>query len=350
MGDPGCMAVAKTPLGRIVYDLRVTTAHACKHSAAHHSKFVGKVPLFTDPDAAGPDADNGDFTASTKTMVCEHAYEDELGPDLVAVMDSVMATMEQFRPFWDNIGVGLPDGLPRHEFRCPNLYIANEYHPLGRLVVDGRTTATWRPYYPVDFLYSPGAVAGESDAGLVGQGSLRTMRHDRSEVEELGWLLWRQKCQTKRLIPWAEAGLDSLERTLASVLMGQQYTEDTSDEVLAAFDLAGERVRKVKYVESEAAKWYQDMMRHTGLVLRRLGRMPAEGESAVSADGSYSVTRKELDLAEESLETAIRECDGPLKQAGVLQARLVSLKDILRSHAWRRLGTELWCLETLKRL
>lgn len=65
--------------------------------------------------------------------------------------------------------------------------------------------------------------------------------------------------------------------------------------------LAKTRIREFKEVQWDAADLWRDMMKHMWFVLTALGRRPGEGESAVPADGAYSVSREERNLAQRGL-------------------------------------------------
>ena len=226
--------------------------------------------------------------------------------------------------FWNN-----PDMGPMTS--CPNYREDNEYRPIamvmdttgadGKAAVGGcgdwQRTGEETPLFPAaEMFYSD--ENGEGHAAIPGSWGLSG---DRREVERCGRDLREAKEDLQERISRLETYIEGLEQTLST---------DTDLKVALAnpltfqlrMEVADGMIRRLDHAELGAASFFGWMMKYTGFVLTVIDRMPAEGESIAAADGSYTISRQQLDIGDLEKASAMRDaCDGPLNQAGNLRMR-----------------------------
>jgi hypothetical protein len=238
--------------------------------------------------------------------------------------------------YWDNQDVlgEDPAGVEEH---CPNRFVVSEYRPITMLFEKGEDaevsgmemqsgwTSCEVPVFPAgDLLYSDEIFeASATDVESYG------LYVDRAEVQRLGEELWNDKLFLKRAIECAQQALDELEREFREDAVLKLFAKQPM-KFMPRFRVARNYVKEVQGAERDAADSFRRMMKHAGFVLGALGTMPRPGESLTTPDGSYSVSREQLDLGQLDREAVIDACDGRLKQAAVLAKRLRSVKAILR--------------------
>ncbi|KAL2024935.1 hypothetical protein VTK56DRAFT_3634 [Thermocarpiscus australiensis] len=241
------------------------------------------------------------------------------------------------RWYWDHRAELSPDVHEDPELACENYFDVSEYYPISVLVDksyddllprlhDG--LAEWRNTgllpFPADILYSH---EFSEDNALI-EGSFGLL-DDRYSFQHCGELLWEVKGRLREAIRETWDCLDLLALDLDGNDGLQQLAANPLT-VLLGFQVAQGQLRIARHLEQTAAGYFKSMMMHARFVFAYLGRLPAEGERIASADGSYSVSREQLDLADLDPSAIIEACDGPLKQVGKLQERLQELKEILQ--------------------
>jgi hypothetical protein len=243
--------------------------------------------------------------------------------------------------YWD-----LPDalrsqmGVEDAEADCPNVFYVHEYRHIG-MVLEGTRTGgrggvrlpgfnSWGqmkeelPLFPAAELFYSRHVY---DNQVGGNGSLG-LYDDREEVEIHGRELWRKKGDLMNTIARAEVNLEWLEESLGDQAGVQWFAEDPMM-VLRMMRWVRTLLRQAQREELQAAESFRGMMRHAGYVFTVLGKMPAIGESVIAANGSYTVSREQLDLAHLDAQGVIDACDGPLKLVAKLKRRAQLVEDVL---------------------
>lgn len=337
----------------------------CRVRLVHFTQHDVRVPMATQLFSDGPDA--GDFVSSGLVSRCN------CGQSVQGLLDAneggsggsgkkfetcpwhaccvMWYQAARCKWYWENREQLLDEEEP--EFQCQNCYLLSEYHPLSLLVEDdgeeGLSSLSssseeedeqegegwWRsepqrnevpysmPAFPAEILYSHDIVGGEP----VGEGS-HGVYNDRVLVQDAGERLWQAKRQLRDAIEEATSRLDDVVLDLAGHAGLLYLAEDPTDVVSRIF-VAHMHVTAVRYCEKWAALMYRKMMRNARYVFVALGRMPETGGNVTAPDGSYSISREELDLADLSLEAIIKTCDGPLRQYGLLRQRLKLIKGVL---------------------
>jgi len=149
-------------------------------------------------------------------------------------------------------------------------------------------------------------------------------------VEVMGRELWERKGVLERACRGAAECVEGLEKEFYDTEDGELgiALEDPMV-LLLRVRMAQKLVREAKRAEVRAAEAYRNMMKHAAYAFMALVKTPEHEESVTAGDGSYSVSRKQLDLRGLSTQGVIDACDGPLKQAGKLGERLKAIEDIL---------------------
>ncbi|KAK4236662.1 hypothetical protein C8A03DRAFT_35424 [Achaetomium macrosporum] len=239
------------------------------------------------------------------------------------------------RWYWDNREVLNLEEEPDVETSCPNCFVIGEYHPL-RMVLDldpwqggsrfpaweGRDKVGELPSFPAGELFYSNEIV---EADTVDQESAG-LYEDRTRVSTLGMKLRMAKEQLKKAIFVASVSLDSLEMDLGMNEGLQRIVEDPALLLLRMRE-AQDLVREVRYAEVMAALAFGDLMKCMGFVLTALNKMPGEGQTVTSLDGSYSVSRDQLNMADLEPPAIAYACNGPLKQSPTLQGRLQVIQD-----------------------
>ncbi|KAL2174798.1 uncharacterized protein P884DRAFT_263021 [Thermothelomyces heterothallicus CBS 202.75] len=259
------------------------------------------------------------------------------------------------------------DGEP--ETWCPNRMVLHEHHPVGMLLSPHSPSggAEWEeetrgPFSPGcfpagDLLYSDEILDDGDGADAVSPSpppppppappaaaATDRLQSDRYEVQALGRLLRARKETLARAVALASEMVESLEGDLEGVrCLG------AADEVafLARIRSAGRVVDLIEDSELGAAGLYRDMVRRVRSVLAALGRVPAPGGTVASHDGTFSISRAQLDLADLDPHEVLEVCDGPLKRSGELRERLAEIATLvdrlpreLKRRRWRRRGRQ----------
>ncbi|KAK4154251.1 hypothetical protein C8A00DRAFT_14615 [Chaetomidium leptoderma] len=328
------------------------------HFSGHDVRVQVATQLFSAPGSDG----GGDYTSTAIMSKCDctHRTQELLEQQPPPANTTTPRRRQRFDPcpwhiccaiyyqavlcqwYWDlhDDGGLAPEQQLGIESDCPNCFIVSEYYPIGMILdkkeekeegeVDewvlggkgGRELPAFLAsdlFYSAD-LYDPGPPDSEQSYGLF---------EDRSAVQHYGEELWLHKAQLHKAISMASACLDSLEEELG-VEDGLQFFAEDPTLLLNRVKIARQLVKEVWYTEYDAASAFKGIMRHAAFALAALHKMPREGESVTSADGSYSVSREQLDLGEVGIQAVIDVCDGPLKQVGELTARLQALKAVLQ--------------------
>jgi hypothetical protein len=266
------------------------------------------------------------------------------------------------RWYWDNReALGL-DQEPEAELRCPNCFVVGEYHPT-RMVLDldhwaGQYDSefpTWEggdrvsgdelPSFPAEELFYSRDII-DVDAEAVDEDSAG-LHEDRMRVPVLGQKLRMAKKQLKKAIFVADAALESLEADLGMSEGIKRIVEDPTLLLLRLRE-AQDLVREVRYAEVMSALAFGDLMEAVGFVLTALNKMPDEGQNVTSLDGSYSVSREELDMADLEATAIADACDGPLKQSAKLREQLQVIKDAVDVFRRRETGTRRGDLHSIR--
>jgi hypothetical protein len=233
------------------------------------------------------------------------------------------------------------DGVPDMELYCPNALVLGEYQKIDLLVEqrkpeiklepgedeDQEGEEEWKeiPVFPAgELFYSEELLEGSvavPDADSFG------LYRDRMEAVRAGHDLWIHKEILEGSISIATYNLDDMERALGDDDGIKEFVASPYI-LLLRWRIAQRLVRSVQWAELTAADMFISMMKHTGFTLTALNKMPAEGQSVAAADGSYSVSREQLDLGELDNRAVIDVFDGPLKQAANLAQRLQAVMDI----------------------
>jgi hypothetical protein len=240
--------------------------------------------------------------------------------------------------YWGNQDVlgENPEGVEDH---CPNRLVVSEYRPISMVLDTGdeeeehgdgaeeqlKWTGCELPVFPVgDLLYSDEIIqAPANDVESYG------LCVDRVLVQNLGEELWSDKVHLKRVIGCARGCLDELERELGDDAKKELFAKHPAL-LRPRLRLAQKYLRDLQCAEHDAAESFRRMMKHAGFVLNALNTMPRAGETLTTPDGTYSVSREQLDLGQlDNPNAVIEACDGPLKQSAILSKRLQVIEDIL---------------------
>jgi hypothetical protein len=232
--------------------------------------------------------------------------------------------------------MGLDDVVDA-EMYCPNALVLSEYQKIDLLVekrepvVDKEEREEeedeWKeiPVFPVgELFYSDVLLEGSlpvPDADSFG------LYRDRAEVVRVGQDLWIHKEVLQGSISIASYNLVDLERALSDDDGIREFAASPYT-FLLRWRVARRLVRSVEWAELTAAGMFIDMMKHAGFTLAALNKMPAEGQSVAAADGSYSLSREQLDFGDVDQRAVIDAFDGPLKQAGNLAQCLQAVMEI----------------------
>jgi hypothetical protein len=221
---------------------------------------------------------------------------------------------------------------------CPNRWLVHEFQPLEMLMEpsvakegareeqgEGQA-APWNgrpPVFPSTEMYYT------EDTGHILQAphplSLEWNRHG---VEDAGHMMWRERNLLAEHIATAEREISMVEQRLASG--GDPKRSVANMKRLKFFllrldNLIRPAVFTVAKSEERVAEAYRYMMFSMTNVLAAQQKLPVEGQSITSPDGSYTVSWAELDLYLQDTRAVINSCDGPLKQADRLKERLEAL-------------------------
>ncbi|AEO59837.1 hypothetical protein MYCTH_2308413 [Thermothelomyces thermophilus ATCC 42464] len=225
---------------------------------------------------------------------------------------------------------------------CPNRMVLHEHHPIGMLLSPHSPSgdaAEWdetrEPFSPGcfpagDLLYSDEILDDGDGADAVPPPPPPPppdgLQSDRYEVQALGRLLRARKETLARAVALASEMVESLAGDLEGVrCLG------AADAVafLARIRSAGRVVDLIEDTELGAAELYRDMVRRVRSVLAALGRVPAPGGTVASHDGTFSISRAQLDLADLDPHEVLEVCDGPLKRSGELRERLAEIATLV---------------------
>ncbi len=214
---------------------------------------------------------------------------------------------------------------------CPNYREDNEYWPIEMVLntsgwdrqagVCGsegwKQTGEETPMFPAEELFYSDDIL-EGDAGVPESEGLES---DRGMAEYYGERLQAIKVKLQRVILKSETKIARLEWILGTD-PGHEWASANPYAFRWDVGFAKSWILDVYNVEQEAAAAFRLMMKFTGFVLTVLDRMPAKKESITTADGSYTISREQLDIGDLEAPSAVRDaCDGPLKQAENLQRR-----------------------------
>lgn len=245
------------------------------------------------------------------------------------------------RWFFENRDVLELDDLPDVELHCPNAFVVGEFYPMNMVVEkrqpvikqepgvnDEEEEEEWSeiPVFPAgELFYSDQLLEGSvavDDAASLG------LYRDRVVAINAGQDLWIHKEVLQGAISIASHNLDQLEQALGDDDGVRDFARSPGM-FLLRWRIAQGLVRSARWAEFTAAGMFIDMMKYTGLTLAALNKMPADGQSVTAADGSYSVSREQLDLGELDCQAVIDACDGPLKQAAKLEKRLQAITKVI---------------------
>lgn len=324
----------------------------CKIRLVHFSAHDVRVPMATSLFSVPSSASNGDFTCPTRFRACrcrsqvgELLKQDENRPphcppfevcpwhDCCVNWYQVASRCDWY---WDNREQMELDGELEIETVCPHSYILCEYMPLsmvldmdrmseadGASVWEPRDWAMELPRFPAgDLLYS-NEFANEHTQG---DDESWQLSEDRVRLEQYGERLGADKNYLNTILNIASGYLYRSERDLRTAIGVRVLAHNP----LFWLESVSQQVQQARSVELAVAKSYLRLMDHMKSVLTRLNKMPPPGESVTSPDGSFSISREQLDMAGLDPADVIAACDGPLKQAGKLMERLQAIKDDLQ--------------------
>ncbi|KAK4107796.1 hypothetical protein N656DRAFT_832827 [Canariomyces notabilis] len=145
-------------------------------------------------------------------------------------------------------------------------------------------------------------------------------------IEAFGQMLFNFKEQLRD----AQAAAAECAKSVHDVTTPAGLREFTAHTNVAIANLVGAKAHltNAKRFQRHAALSYKLMMKHIGLCLTALGRMPAPGEAVTSTDGdsSFTVSREQIDLGDLTAEEVIEACEGAPKQyAAFLDGYLAEL-------------------------
>ncbi len=320
----------------------------CRFRVIHFTPHDVRVPLATNPFSipGGPD----EFM-STRSEWCHNCTD-----PFRSILDANVGSRGLFQQCdrhgccvqWSTLesscqwNVGQGHHLPAAS--CLNRLDVNEFRHI-RMVIDttgahdhdasvrvcGSENWEWagemRPFPAEDMLYSNEIVVNEDEI----PGSL-SMVEERTRVEGYAEELWRVKGELQQGIVATEECLQGLELSLGGdVEFGLEHGLVDLTHLTDCVLLARELIRGVSESEVEAVRCFANSMEAMGILLTALEKMPAEGESITSTDGSFTVSQDQLNIGT-LVEDAdlLSACEGPLKQAGNLWRRLQEIEKVLQ--------------------
>ena len=230
--------------------------------------------------------------------------------------------------YWDNREQLALDAESQPEFLCPNCFIGNEYYPATEVLEGAERLQGWLEWqktntrsFPAEMFYSHQVVAADDVEG-------HGLYEERIMVQEHGEKLWKQKEELKEAIRRSSFLLDVLNHELVGDRGIQHLIKDPLT-LMSSIQSAKKHVQHAEYIELEAAALYGKMMKYAESVLTSLDRMAGTGDSVTSSDGSFSLSRDQLDLGGLDPAAIIEACDGPLKQVKTLQERFKRIEEML---------------------
>ena len=214
---------------------------------------------------------------------------------------------------------------------CPNYLEDNEYWPIEMVVDttgsdakaevcasgDWKRAGEERPFFPAAELFYDENV--EEWLGNPGTYDLKTHRF---MAEACGQDLLEAKGVVQQLLVKTETCLQELEQTL-STDAGLEWAALNPLTFWSRVEMAEGLIQKLNRAELGAARLFKEMMRYIRVVLTVIERMPDEGGNIAALDGSYTISREQLDIGNLRKPEEVRDaCDGTLKQAANFRDRL----------------------------
>ncbi|AEO68156.1 ea0beff5-da68-4bfd-9208-2c1a9eb179ee [Thermothielavioides terrestris] len=342
----------------------------CKTRLVHFSVHDVRLPmataLFTAPGTDG----GGDFVTPRRQrpclcrlQACELLQDRDNRPPYCPMFEVcpqhdcclVWRQASRCRWYYDNAGAPQFVHVDNVEIHCPNAYILCEYKPISMVLdldeeANGRSefgqpgerksmppwdTCTWKadakPLFPAgELLYSNHFEEEKEEERIPGSWGLTA---DRDQVTVMGEYLWVDKKSLYRVIRKTSECLDRMDLSLSS---GADFRLVVAQDPLHWIRTASDMVRRAHFFELRAARTYKKMMQRMKFVFTALHKMPGPGQSVVASDGSYSVSREQLDMGDLDPAAIIEACEGPLKQVAKLEERLRVIKDDLLKLKRRR--------------
>ncbi len=213
-----------------------------------------------------------------------------------------------------------PFGTPGYEEHCENKVEVREYRPLSMLLADLRVDVEWGdvddqeawerdnwlsvPVFPVaDMFYSESGFAGAPPALEIDAHRDGVRTHGvRMHMEKLKLQEWNCK---------ADKALAVLERKCGGANGGKAWKGSS-----LLLKVARSCARKAAAQENVVAEQYWSTMQFANWALAELGKIPPLGESVATADGRYTLSRDQLDLAHLNTHAVLAACDGAAETVG----------------------------------
>lgn len=287
--------------------------------------------MTTDP--FGHHGGPGDFTAPTSCVPCECTNSRVTPPGIPGLplfescpWHGCCVTSHQTikcQWLWEN-GDRVPPDVWLPESHCPNFFTNNEYYPISTILPD-RNALPWDqweskdrlPYFPAAELFYSATITDATPTDNESRG----LWQDRMEVQHLGWKLHGQKKVLKLAIEEASQLVERLEAEFSHPDRRLCFATVTRS-LFIQLRMARRAIQVVERAEGEVVDMYQQMMRRTAAVLTMLNRMPSPGHTLTVADGTFSISREQLELGEAGREDVLDACERPLNKSRVLWKRL----------------------------
>ncbi len=217
---------------------------------------------------------------------------------------------------------------------CINYLLVGKQLPISAAVDGFNGTGGWAavhwPTFPAaELFYSEHIIEEQSE-----HPDSRGLCRDRREVLRFARALWMRKGELQKANIKSELALRKIEAECSRWWATEKLPPGKAKELWELWGAAEYHVYHADVTEVMAAHDFARMMKYAGISLTILRKMPAPGESISSADGSYTLSREQLDLGNHNNIDAVRSaCDGPLKQSAGLHSRLKQAKEDLESIA-----------------